>query len=170
MHKLKTGLPSATTPSGSARPKPVGDDPRCDFINNFMQRLMSDDDLRVAFNELKSDFSNLFHANSAADFFSGLLVTFLDATETLLIGGLVRANAFIDGFLAVIEGVIDTIMGILTAEIDIPVLSPLYEAFFNEKLNILNLITLVAAFPVTIIYRLAEAPDLWPLSLLASGS
>jgi ABC-type antimicrobial peptide transport system permease subunit/outer membrane protein assembly factor BamB len=156
MQKLKTGLASASTPSllAGQRRSCVGDsDPLSDFFNTFIARITGDGDLSAAFAQLQSDFSNLFHAGSAREFFSTLLVTLIDAIETLLIGALAVGNAFIDGMLAVIEDLIDTVMGLLNAEIQIPVLTDLYESLTGESLTFLNLITLVGAIPATIIYK-----------------
>lgn len=71
----------------------------------------------------------------------------------MLIGALAVSNAFIDGMLAVIEDLIDTVMGLLTAEIQIPVLTDLWQSLTGESLTFLNLITLVGAIPATIIYN-----------------
>lgn len=55
------------------------------------------------------------NAGSAKEFFSTLLTTLIDTVEMLLVGALVASNAFIDGMLAVIENLIDTVMRLLTA-------------------------------------------------------
>lgn len=157
MQKLKTGLPSATNVSSmAARPRRgEGDgDPVSDFFTSFMARITGDGDLSATFNQLKSDFNNLFHARSANEFFSTLLTTLIDGIETLLVGALAVSNAFIDGMLAVIEDLSDTVMGLLTAEIQIPVLTDLWQSLTDgETLTFLNLITLVGAIPATIIYK-----------------
>ena len=68
----------------------------------------------------------------------------------------VLSNAFVDGFLAVINDAIAAVMSILTTQIEIPVISWLYQKLFGEPLTILNLVTLVAAIPVTILCRVIE--------------
>lgn len=80
MQKLKTGLPSATNSSSmAARPRRgEGDgDPVSDFFNSFVARITGDGDFSATFNQLKSDFNNLFHAGSAKEFFSTLLATLM---------------------------------------------------------------------------------------------
>jgi hypothetical protein len=48
------------------------------------------------------------------------------------------------------------VQGLLNTPIQIPFLSWLYQLIFKEPLTILNAITLVAAIPITIIYRVVE--------------
>jgi len=72
-----------------------------------------------------------------------------------VIGALAVSNALVDGILAIAGAVIDTIVATISTPLDIPVLSWLYKQLFNEQLTWLNLGTLVAAIPVTAIYRAA---------------
>jgi hypothetical protein len=55
--------------------------------------------------------------------------------------------------------------GLLTRPIDIPVLSWLYQRLFGEPLTLLNLVTLVAAIPLTVMWRVVEGE--WPSQSLA---
>jgi hypothetical protein len=134
----------------------VNPDPLGDFVNAFFARLSGDGDLAGVFDQIKSDFGRLFTASSVTQFFNTVLITLLDIIEALLVGALAVANAFIDGLLAVIADAIAAIMSILTTEIHIPVLAWLYETLFGEKLTFLNVVTLVASIPVTLIYRVVE--------------
>ena len=160
--KLKSGAPSASEAppktSTSAGIAAVGApaDAVSDFFTTFVNRLSSDSTLSAAFNQLKSDAGKLFSANSAQQFFATLLNTLLDILETLIIGALAVTNAFIDGLLAVIDDAIDAVLGVLNTEIQIPFITWLYEKLFNEPLTLLNLATLVAAIPLTIICRVVE--------------
>lgn len=156
LHKLKSGLPAATLASSSTGGKRsrVGDgDPLTDFFNTFLARLTGDGDLASSFAQFQSDFTNLFHATSAEAFFSTLLVNVIDAVETLLVGALTIGNAFFDGMIKVVEDLISGVMSVLNAEIQIPVLTGLYQSLTGESLTILNLILLVGAIPVTILYK-----------------
>ena len=156
MQKLKSGLPAATDSAGSVSPTQTAGDPLSDFFDAFIARLTGDGDLSGSFNQLKSDFGRLFNASSITQFFSTLMTVLLDIVETALIGALAVTNAFVDGFLALIDDVIGIVMSVLTTEIQIPVLTWLYEKVFGEKLTFLNVATLVAAIPVTLIFRVAE--------------
>jgi hypothetical protein len=157
MQKMKTGLPSATTPAGGARraTDANADDPISAFASAFITRITGDGDLAAAFAQLQSDFGQLFRTNSAGDFFTTLLNTLLDIIEALVIGALAVSNALVDGILAIAGAVIDTIVATITTPMEIPVISWLYKQLFNEQLTWLNLGTLVAAIPVTAIYRAA---------------
>jgi hypothetical protein len=155
MQNLKSGLPAATD-TGHARPARTAGDPLGDFIKAFTARLTGDGDLSAVLGQLKSDFGNLFKAHSAQQFLITLLRSLLDILETLLIGALAITNAFVDGFLALIDDAISAVMNVLSTPIQIPVLTWLYETVFGEPLTFLNAATLVAAIPATIIFRVVE--------------
>jgi hypothetical protein len=55
-----------------------------------------------------------------------------------------------------IEALVNTVMGLLNTPVNIPFISWLYMSIFGEPLTILNAISLLAAIPVTIIYRVVE--------------
>ncbi|UBF30749.1 hypothetical protein K9N68_39830 (plasmid) [Kovacikia minuta CCNUW1] len=152
LQKMKHGLPGTNLSPSTMQ---VADSSVSDFINTFIQRL-SDGDLSSAFAQLKTDFTNTFSSCSVSTFFDNLLITLLDMIETLVLAAMDVAQAFVDGFMEIINDVIDTVMSAITSEIDIPVLSWLYHEITGEHLTILNLVTLVAAIPVTIIYRVVE--------------
>ena len=170
IQKFKTGVKSATARSATSgaavsraavpvdklNPASHSADPVSDFFATFVARLTGDGDLAGVVSQLKADSSGLFSAGSAKQFFSTLLVTLLDLVETLIVGALAVANAFIDGFLVVVEDAIKAVMAVLTDEIQIPVLTWLYEKLFGEPLTLLNLATLIVAIPVTIIFRVVE--------------
>ena len=115
---------------------------------------------------MKTDIGHLFQPNSASDFFATLLDTLLDILELLLEGVLAVGQAFVGGtdkttgkpygLLSLAGNLIDALMTLLTETIEIPVLSWLYKLLFNEDLTFLNAITLVAAIPVTMLYRVVE--------------
>jgi hypothetical protein len=159
MQKMKTGLPSASSPTqatrGASADGTTEDDPISAFAQAFINRLIGDGDLNAVFAQLQNDLTHLFQVNSAADFFTTLLDTLLDILEALLIGALAVSNALVDGILAIAATLIDFIVATINAPLDIPVISWLYRQLFNEQLTWLNLATLVAAIPVTAIYRAA---------------
>jgi hypothetical protein len=126
-----------------------------DFINNFLDSLTTDPVLSNSLSSVKTDLSNTFTANSASSFFTGLLTTLLDALKAMLVAAIAVGKAMVDGVLAVIGDVIDAIWSAIADPIDFPVISWLYQLLFGEPLTLLNLVTLVAAIPVTIIYRIA---------------
>ena len=166
MQKMKSGLPSAST--GTLQVAAATADPLADFFTTFVARLNDDNDLGQSLNQLKADFGKLFTAGSISQFFTTLLTTLLDILEVLLVGALAIANAFVDGILALIDDAIAAVLAVLNAEIEIPVITWLYQTLFGEPLTLLNLATLVAAIPVTIIIRVAEGQ--YPSQLLPSST
>jgi len=158
IQKMKANMGAATVPSASLSANAAsGDDPLADLFNAFLASIQSNPDLNQAWNQLGTDFNGLFQASSVGGFFKTLLNVFLDAIEALIEGGIAITKAVTDGLLTafddIIKGLFDPSTGLLTAEIDIPVLSWLYNALTGEKLSILSLISLVLAIPVTVMYR-----------------
>jgi hypothetical protein len=164
--KLKTGLPAGqTVPRGTASSRGSVADPISDFFAGFLARITGDGDLSATFSKLKIDVGHLLQPNSASDFFATALDTLLDILQTLVVGAMAVGQAFIGGtdktgkpygLLSLAGDLIDALMGSLTETIDIPVLSWLYKLLFNEDLTVLNAITLVAAIPVTMLYRVVQ--------------
>jgi hypothetical protein len=69
-------------------------------------------------------------------------------------------KALVDSLLEVImmnvvSALFNPTTSLLMRELHIPVLTWLYDKFFGEPLTILNVVTLVAATPVTILYKVA---------------
>jgi hypothetical protein len=165
--KLKTGLPAAQAVSRGVAPSRASvADPISDFFAGFLARITGDGDLSITFGKLKTDIGHLLQPNSASDFFATALDTLIDILQTLLVGAMAVGQAFIGGtnkttgksygLLFLAGDLIDAVMGLLMETIDIPVLSWLYKLLFNEDLTFLNAITLVAAIPVTILYRVVQ--------------
>ncbi|CAN5700883.1 hypothetical protein BH10ACI4_BH10ACI4_31060 [soil metagenome] len=155
LQKMRSGLPRATPASPGATVSAT--DPLTTFLETFAQSLTNDPDLSAAFAQVQSDFSNLFHVASVSQFFSTLLVTLLDMVETLLLVALDIARSFVEGILALMADAVQVLTeSVFGYAIEIPVLTWLYKTLFNEDLTLLNLVTLVAAIPVTIIFRVVE--------------
>jgi hypothetical protein len=165
--KLKTGLSAPQAVSRGVAPSHGSlADPISDFFTGFLARIAGDGDLSATFGKLKTDIGHLLQPNSAGDFFATALDTLLDILQTLLVGAMAVGQAFIGGtdktsgkaygLLALAGELIDEVMKLLTETIDIPVLSWLYKQLFNEDLTVLNAITLVAAIPVTMLYRVVQ--------------
>ncbi|WP_410967374.1 hypothetical protein, partial [Salmonella sp. SAL4436] len=73
--------------------------------------------------------------------------------EDLILGMVAVTHALVDGLIGAVEALINTVMGLLNTPLDIPFLSWLYQLLFGEPLTMLNAVSLAAAIPVTIIYR-----------------
>jgi hypothetical protein len=158
MHKTQAGQQQASYSGGSTAAAPPSLPQKLqDFINKFAGRLTGDGDLRATAEDVKSDIDGLFSGTSFTQFAEEGLAAVVDLVALVLEGVLAVGNAFIDGILKVCADLItylfDSSTGLLTQKIQIPVISALYEHFFGEDLTILNLVMLVAAIPVTILYR-----------------
>lgn len=83
---------------------------------------------------------------------AGIIEQILDilATGILDVAGSVLTTS-LDVFAQLLDGAVE----ILTAKLDIPVLSWLYNQLTGEDLSILDVICLIAAIPVTVIYKAA---------------
>ena len=85
-----------------------------------------------------------------------------------MLGLVAVGGAFMAALLDIVEQTIDIFMGLLNAELNIPFLSWLYRLLFGEPLTMLNAITLIAAIPVTMIYRVSQGS--YPFAKLATQS
>lgn len=143
---LKSGMASGGGGGGSQSvllaSRAAADDPLTDFFANFWTSITTGrnaDD----FNQLKTDFNNLFTATSARSFFNELLKTLInavetliDAVETLVEVGLTLAGDLLVGVCDFIDQAIDFIVNqVLNFQIEIPVISWLYQLLFNEPLT-----------------------------------
>ena len=112
------------------------------------------------------------------DKFSSLSLTDIIKKFLAIIGDTILQSAenvvvtLLDVFAKLVEGVMD----ILTAKLDIPVLSWLYKELTGEDLSFLDVLCLIAAIPVTLIYKVAAGKtpfpkdDAFTKGLLGAGS
>ena len=150
IQKAKTGLPNATGDTNSGPSNAT-----ISAIEKFIASITGDGNLQSAFSGLQSDFKNLFHVHSVTELITTGLDVLLDILETLVLGLVAVGGAFMAALLDIVEKTIDIFMGLLNAELNIPVLSWLYRLLFGQPLTALNAITLIAAIPVTMIYRVS---------------
>jgi hypothetical protein len=98
------------------------------------------------FKEIKSQIIDQFSNLSVTDVIKKLIVLVFDALMDFAQDIIVFAlDCFIE--------LVDVIKGVLTATIDIPVISWLYRKMTGNDLSFLDLICLVAAIPATIVYK-----------------
>jgi hypothetical protein len=165
--KMKNGLPSAAQSGLSvlslSKNAPAiaddDDDALSTFVTNFVTSLQTDPTISTAFNNLKSAITNIGQSQSAGDFFKSALNLPLTLVEDLILGMVAVTQALVDGMIGAIGAIgalINTAMTLLNTPVDIPFLSWLYQLIFDEPLTVLNAVSLIAAIPVTIIYRVAE--------------
>jgi hypothetical protein len=133
----------------------AGDDPLADFLANFWTSITTGQDADV-FNQLKSDISEAFNAQSPRDFFNSLLSALIDMIEILVTTALSMAGNLAVGICDFVEELVSWMVSALNSSIDIPPITQLYQLLFKEDLTLLNVIMLVAAIPVTVVFRLVE--------------
>jgi hypothetical protein len=160
------GASMAMAIAPAARPQGT-DDPTAvisTIFTDFANRLSSDTNLSSQWANVQSGAQQMNSTSSGADFVKDGLAELLRIMALIIDGVLVVTNAFVDallgGIAALVEVMFDPSNGLLTAELQIPVLTWLYETLFNEKLTILNAVMLVIAIPVTILWRVIEGQ--WP--------
>lgn len=106
------------------------------------------DTLSAAANAVKTQIIDQFSTLSVSDIIKKLLGiiadTVVQSTENVL-------ETALDVFAQLVRGAVD----LLTAKLDIPVLSWLYHELTGEDLSFLDVVCLVAAIPVTIVYKAA---------------
>ena len=146
-------------------------DPVSAFFSGFIARLSGDGNLANEWQQIKSGAQQLGNSSSASDFLKQGLAELLRIVALLAEGVLAVSNAFVDGLLAEINALVQSMFGaggFLTTELDIPVLSWLYQLLFGEPLTILNALMLVVAIPVTLLWRVIEGQ--WPSDSMAARS
>lgn len=164
--KLKSGMAGNAGTSSLAAVQTLGDtDPFTTFLDGFVASLTGNGTLAAVFNQFKSDATKLLSPKSAKQFLATLMSTLLDIIEAVLVGALALGQALVDGLLDALPSVLDALFGpqgLLTAQLNIPVLSWLYDKLFGEPLTFTNVVFLVTAIPVTLIYRIGYG--MWPSS------
>jgi hypothetical protein len=125
------------------------------FLEGFWSNVLSGKDAEI-FNQLKSDISSAFNAQSPRDFFDSLLSALIDTVELLVQTALSMVGDLAVGICDYVTELVDSIISALNYPIDIPPITQLYKLLFNEDLTLLNVVMLVAAIPVTMVFRLLE--------------
>ncbi|MBV9600128.1 MAG: hypothetical protein JOZ87_25170, partial [Chloroflexi bacterium] len=167
LQKLKGGLSSGG--GGLALPRALAatsssEDGLASFFTSFAGRVGGNGDLSAQWTEVKNGAQGLGNASSAADFLKQGVAELLRIVALVLNGALAVGQAFMDGLFGQISQLVsllfDANSGLFNLELDIPVLSWLYQKLFNQPLTILNALLLVISIPVTLIWRIVEGQ--WP--------
>jgi hypothetical protein len=166
LQKFKSALPLAkvSLPFAATRPGAAGGSPTIQpsdagalatFITKFVSDVQSDPNLNAALGALTSAIGRLVAPTSAGDFFKSALDALLSVVEALIESAITLSQALVSGLFSVLSALVSVATDLLNAPINIPFFSWLYKTLFGEDLTLINLITLVAAIPVTLIYRIA---------------
>ena len=113
------------------------------------------DVLSDASTRLKSDVIDKIHELSVPQLIEAVLAIVADALLQSIENVLLAA-------LEVLQTLAQGVLDLLTAKIDIPVLSSLYQELTGDDLSILDVLCLVAAIPVTLGYKLIAAAAPFP--------
>ena len=124
--------------------------PAAGILDDLVKLLEAEGDtLKNAAQAIKTDIIDKFSSLSATDIIKKLLAiivdTLLQTVDNVLL-------ALLDVCAKLMEGVI----AILTKPLDIPILSWLYKDLTGDGLTFLDLMCLIAAIPVTIVYKLVK--------------
>jgi hypothetical protein len=166
LQKLNAGVGAGggAAPTALVSRQLLGADPIGDFFGSFFNSLSSDPTLNSQWAKVRSGAQSLDNTGSASDFLKQGLAELLNILALLVDGVLAVSKGLVNGLLGIIDDLIQTMFdpntGVLTAPLEIPVLSWLYQLLFGEPLTILNALMLVIAIPVTIIWRIIEGQ--WP--------
>ena len=143
---------SAASASSALSP----DSPAEEILNDLINLLEAEGDtLSDAANAIKTQIIDQFSTLTASEVITRFLAiaadTVIQSTENVLV-------TVLDVFGQLVQGMMD----VLTAKLDIPVLSWLYHELTGEDLSFIDVICLVAAIPVTIIYKAAAQATPFP--------
>lgn len=171
--KLKSNYRSATVTTSSLQD--ASGDPIADavttFFTDFVASITNNGPLEAQWEKVKQGFKNLANVHSAGEFVSQGLAELLRTIALVLDGVIAVGKALVDGLMGMLAKVVDALFnpntGLLTRTLNIPVLSWLYQKVFGEPLTILNVVTLVAAIPVTLLYKVATGQ--WPSQAASVG-
>lgn len=120
------------------------------FMNSISQA-ESDPHLQAAQSKMDDFFSQI---SSPTQLLDAVAVTFLDVVKQAIVGGIDAIEKVTIAFLNLIIDVINSFEQILEASISIPVISDIYKELTGSELTLLDAFTLMAAMPVTILYKL----------------
>jgi hypothetical protein len=162
-HHLQGGASGANSAFSPAK---IAENIFDDLINAIDQE---EETIVNALKAIKTDIIDQFNTLTVTEVIEKIIAILAD---TVLKSIEIVLTTAIDVFIQVVEGV----MGVLTATLDIPVISWLYKEISGEDLSILDVICLVAAIPATIVYKIGSqvAPfsknDSFTQSLLGATS
>jgi len=130
------------------------------------------------FTHIPGDLKQIFESfqllwKDPAEFVTKSFAAILSVVRDLVVGFLQLVDAVIENILAVIPKILTAISDMVTAEINVPIISELFSAIGAGQLTMLNLVALVAAIPATIIEKVAgvsSAAAPAPISKIVLGS
>jgi hypothetical protein len=159
MHQLKSNAGNGNA-TGDLPPL---DDPSDQPLQD-LGRMIDGEEQIIAdmINNIKINVIDQIHTLTGAEIVKRIIANVLDVlletAENVLV-------ALVDILEAVIKGVID----VLDQTVTIPVLSPMYKKITHDELSMLDLVCLVAAIPVTVVYKIAYDQPPFPDDSYTAG-
>jgi phage-related protein len=176
--KVQNNIGGATTPASAAADS---SDPAADIYSAFTELFTSIGNTLAEsnFTHIPGDLKKIFDSfqllwKDPAEFVTKSFAAILGIVRDLVVGFLQLVDAVIENILAVIPKILTAISDMITAEINVPIISELFSAIGAGQLSMLNLVALVAAIPATIIGKVAGvssaagAPE--PIGRIVLGS
>ncbi len=107
-----------------------------------------------ALSNLPGGLNNAF--SQPGNFLNTALSDLVAILQDAVLAVMTVAQDVADGLLAIAADAVSAMITILEAPLNIPILSWLFFKLTNEQLNLLNVMTLIFAFPVTIVYKVTN--------------
>jgi hypothetical protein len=157
MHTVRQNSSNVAPSSSSAARFGQGGDP-ADAIGAALTGFMSGDTaMQATLSQIGNQFSSSIHIKSASALFDMLIADLLLLAESAISLGL----GALQGVVNALNSVVDQIVALFDGggELYIPIITPLWDKLApvlhlpNPHITVVDVVTLVAAIPVTIIYR-----------------
>jgi hypothetical protein len=146
LHHTKGNAASATTNYSTPTPDTSKFHQIFDDLKGMVDTEI--DDIKTAITRIKTDVIDPIASLTAAEAMKKIAAIILDAILTTAENVIVTS---LDLIRIVVEGIID----LLDAPIQIPILSKIYKEVAGDDLSFLDLVCLITAIPVTVIYKIA---------------
>jgi hypothetical protein len=146
---------------GQAKPASApssGTDPISDLFTGFIDNVENDPKLKAAYEQTRDKFHAHLTISSPEQLVAAAVTMVLELVKDAAVTGVALVGAFLDSLLDRIKDIVAALVN--AGDIDIPVFSALWRQHTGQPLNIIDLITLVFAVPITYLYR-ALAGE-WP--------
>ena len=143
------------------------DDPFLDLLTSFGASLQNNAALSAALQATGNAFKSTFKVNSVAEFMQMALEDLLATIQVAALAGVAVVQALLDAIFGAVATVVDGLQNL--GNLDIPILSALWQKLTGNDLTFLDVICFVMAFPVTLLYR-AKAGSYPSQAVSAAGS
>ncbi|HXE13324.1 MAG TPA: hypothetical protein VN633_14455 [Bryobacteraceae bacterium] len=127
--------------------------PRLGDISNLTASIQNNWNADNGFQQRAQAVHNQITGNGISKFFDLVIKDFLLAVKDIVLFILQGAEDILTTMLGLVEDAVKGLQSALNASIDIPVISYIYKLISGDDLSILDLLCLILAVPVTILYK-----------------